>query len=418
MTMQTFTPEQYLRIDIASNFGLDKANWDVRLEWFEDNINGILEIVDLAANNPADLHKHPIMREAESPALVFAGITAWAKASNGQSIGYGVGLDATASGAQLLSILIGCEQSARLCNVLDTGRREDLYTNVFELLKQRIGDTEAVSRDDAKTAVMTSLYGSTEQPKRVFGEGEKLDAFYATMEEDLPGVWELNQALLELWNPNALSHDWVLPDNFHVKTKVMAQKIETVLFLDEKHDVISYENRPQARGLSISANVVHSLDGMVVREMGRRCTYDQDRIAALYDLLVRPTTLRANERSPHHQLVKTLWSRYAESGFLSARILEVLDEDNMHLVDKTAIIDLIMTLPHKSFPVLSVHDRFVVHPNRANDLRKQYNQILADLARSNVLQDIVLQLTGNPRTKVNKIADFADKILEANYSLS
>lgn len=258
MTFQTFTPEQYLRIDIASNFGLDKENWDVRLNWFEDNINGILEIVDLAANNPDNLHKHPLMKEADSPALFFAGIMSWSKASAGQPIGYPVSLDATASGAQLLAILIGCRQSASLCNVVDSGKREDLYTNVFQLLKDRMGEAEAVSRDDCKRAIMTSLYGSTEQPKRVFGEGEKLDAFYATMEEDLPGVWELNQALIELWNPNTYSHDWTLPDNFHVKTKVMAQKVETVLFLDSKHDVITYENRPQARGLAMGANIIHS----------------------------------------------------------------------------------------------------------------------------------------------------------------
>lgn len=160
------------------------------------------------------------------------------------------------------------------------------------------------------------------------------------------------------------------------------------------------------------------IDGMVVREMSRRCSYDQQKLADLFDLLIRPTTLRANERSPHHEMVKTLWSRYLETGFLSARILEVLDEDNMHLVDKTAIIDLVETLPAKSFPVLSVHDCFRCHPNNANDLRRQYNHILRDLAASNILQDIVLQLTGDPKMTVNKIGDFSQEILEANYALS
>lgn len=34
MTMQLFTGKQYLQIDIANNYGLDKEDWDDRLDWF------------------------------------------------------------------------------------------------------------------------------------------------------------------------------------------------------------------------------------------------------------------------------------------------------------------------------------------------------------------------------------------------
>lgn len=61
---------------------------------------------------------------------------------------------------------------------------------------------------------------------------------------------------------------------------------------------------------------------------------------------------------------------------------------------------------------------FRVHPNYGNEVRRQYNQILHDLAQSNILQFMVQQFAGQD-TVVNKLGDqIAPKILEANYSLS
>lgn len=150
--MQTFSPIQYLMIDVASNFGLDKENWDTRLDWFAENQKEIEELIQISNQEPRKIASHPLMKKADAPALFFAGIKAWDKANRGEAIGYPVSLDATASGAQLLSILIGCEKSARLCNVVDTGRREDLYTNVHGFMVDRLGPDET-SRDDSKQAV-------------------------------------------------------------------------------------------------------------------------------------------------------------------------------------------------------------------------------------------------------------------------
>lgn len=421
--MQTFTSAQYLMIDIASNFGLDKESWDARLDWFTANEESITELAALTAEGvrPASVARHPLMREAENPALFFAGVQAWAATQRGEAIGYPISLDATASGAQLLAILSGCRDTAALCNVIDTGRREDLYTNVFHLMQKAAvkaglaaGD---VTRGDAKTAVMTSLYGSVAQPRKVFGEGPMLQVFYDTMEAHAGGVWAVNQGFLDLWDPNAESYHWEMPDGFNVVTKVMDDNYETVTF--EGVDVIVHTkvNRATEDGRALGANATHSLDGMVVREILRRCNYDLTKLHALLELLARPTTERANERSPNHDLVKHLWELYQRSGFLSARILDLLDEDNMHLVDKARIITLVNTLPNKPFPVLSVHDCFRVHPNYGNDLRRQYNQLLFEIAESNLLTDIVNQITGSDMV-VNKGTSFANEILSANYALS
>ena len=46
----------------------------------------------------------------------------------------------------------------------------------------------------------------------------------------------------------------------------------------------------------------------------------------------------------------------------------------------------------KSFQVLTIHDCYGCHPNYMNDLRRNYNHILANMHRSNILQDILRQL--------------------------
>lgn len=151
--MQTFTPIQYLMIDVASNYGHGKESWDFRIDWFLSCENSLLTVVDLS---PAGLRASEWMREADEPALFYAGLRAYADALNNKSTSYPISLDATASGAQILSVLIGCRKSAANCNVVDTGRRENLYSNVSNAMRTRLeGAAGNISEADAKQATMT-----------------------------------------------------------------------------------------------------------------------------------------------------------------------------------------------------------------------------------------------------------------------
>jgi len=413
--MQTFTPKEYLMIDIASNYGLDKETWDARLDWFKSMLEPhLISIVDLTKNKIFQA----FVTEADSPALFQAGCMAYRKALKGESITYPISLDATASGAQLLSVMMGCEKSGKLCNVVDTGRREDLYTNVNDLMNERLGEAMAVDRKAAKQAVMTALYGSTREPKKAFGEGERLSAFYDVMVTELPGVWEVNEGLLSLADPDAIVYNWVLPDNFHVQTKVMTTENQEVIFLGDHYTVPKIVQGPVERDLSLGANTTHSVDGMVVREMSRRCTFNQAHVSNLIYLLksgyYEPKSALDRQMDAEMQV---LWDHYLQSGFLSARILDLLDNENLWWVDKTVILDLLQSLPAKPFPVLAVHDCFRVHPNYGNDLRRQYNRILSDIAKSNILQFLVDQIS-NEHQEVRKHGDLSNIVLTANYALS
>ena len=401
MTFQTFTGKDYLKIDIANNYGLDKKTWDERISWFDKNEHRLGALV----------------KDAEEPALFYAGSVAWQKTKAGKPTGYPISLDATCSGIQILACLAGDRQTASLVNVVDTGKREDAYTSLYQHMVEQIGDTAKIERKQTKQAIMTSFYGSTAIPKTIFGDGALLDTFHRTMEERAPGAWDINQTMLAIWDDTALEHDWVMPDNFHVQIKVMGAITDTVHFLNEPFDVTFKANMPVSEGRSLSANMVHSLDGMLVREMGRRCNYDMKQILKLCDLFKRGVTTHKSTRK-QDKLALEIWGHYLESGFLSARILDVLDEENIGLVNPKSIMLLIDSLPQKPFEVLSVHDCFRCLPNYGNDLRRQYNNLLAELAESDMLSFLVSQIR-KEKTVVNKLdSDLGRDIRETNYALS
>jgi len=401
MTLQRFSGKQYLQIDIANNFGLDKEDWNTRLHWFQQHKHKLLEMVP----------------EAEDPALMYAGILAYEKMKAGEPVSYPVSLDATASGMQILACLTGDRTGAMQCNVVDSGKREDAYTNVYNHMCNITGDSSKIVRSDAKAAVMTSLYGSEAQPKRVFGEGALLRVFHETMETLAPYVWELNQVFLDMWQPDAYSNDWVLPDGFEVKIKVMDKVKETVHFLNEPFEVFTKVNQPIEKGRSLSANVTHSLDGLIVREMIRRCDYNPKDITRILSAMKDP--IIDQKDNDHSKMVDKLWRLYKESGFLSARILQHLRADNLSLIDSyVPIKELIESLPEKPFKVATVHDCFRVLAPYGNDLRIQYNIQLASIAKSDLLSFIISQILGRTVSIGKADPNMWKDVLNSNYALS
>lgn len=398
--MKHFTPQEYLKIDIAGNYdsALDKENFEDRIIWFDNNKDKLVDLLE----------------SAEEPALYYAGLKAYSAAEEGKPSGYPISLDACSSGLQFLSILIGCEKSAKLCGVVSTGKREDSYTILYSKMCEMIGDAAKIDRKDNKRAIMTALYGSTAVPKEVFGTGELLDIFYKTMETEASGAWALNKSLQDLWQLYALSHDWVLPDNFHVKCKVMSPEGNTVHFMNQPIEIFIKSNIGKKHGLSLSPNIIHSIDGMVVREMQARAKFSPKTLVGIINSINSKATSNSREKD---EMLDILWSHYKQSGFLSARILNYIDVENMGNVDSLVIAKLIQTFPDKPYDLISIHDCFRVLPNYGNDVRQQYNNILADIASSDLLSYIASQVVGKKLT-VKKRGNIADKVRVADYALS
>lgn len=393
--MQKFTAKQYLAIDIVNNFGLDKKTWNERLDWFDKNQHNLWNMVE----------------QAETPALFYAGLVALRDMNDGKPSGYPISLDATASGVQILACLVQDRKAAQLCNVIDTGTRKDAYTEVYNAF----GTTTSIVRKDIKQAVMCALYGSTAVPKEVFKTPELLDQFYTTMEKMMPEVWELNSILTDSWDPTATVNSWVLPDNFHVNIQIKANEYEPVNFMGTTYQTVRKVIKPVPHSKSLSANITHSIDGMIVRELTRRCSYDRADVIRVL-LCLGGETIHTNQEDD--KLVKTLWKHFTDTGFLSARILQHIGSTNVHMIDPELITIFIHALPKKPFQILSIHDCYRVLPAYANDLREQYNILLSMITKSNLLNSIYSQLTGSDLVVQDPNDTMWVDVLDANYALS
>lgn len=405
--MQLLTAREYLKVDIANSYGLDKKTWDERISWFDENEANLLNLVD----------------EAEESALFYAGINAWNDMKAGKPIGYAVALDATSSGLQLLACLTGDRSAAELCNVVnymgENGKplRRDAYTVVYDKMLSILGEASRIKRSDTKQAIMTAFYGSEAKPKEVFGEGIRLKTFENVMETVASGPWALNKFLLQCGNPDANRYVWVLPDNFHAVIKVMVPEVQTVNFLGKPFDITRMVQGTEEKTRMLSANITHSIDGMVVREMLRRCNFDADLIDAVRELCVTGPS-EYGEVEGNLEKVTELWNHYKKSGFLSMAIIQYLDPCTIAMVDRQVVADMLDTLPKKPFPVMTVHDCFRCHPNYGNDLRRQYNQILSDIAKSDLLGFILSQVLGQEFSAGKLDDSLWQDILETDYALS
>jgi len=253
--MKKFTGYEYLQIDLANQFGLDKEVWSERLSW---------------------VHQHEAELEgmealADSPVLFRKAVRAYRKAQKDEPIRHVVGLDATASGLQCLAVLTGCLETAKCNNLTDTGNREDVYRDVATEMSKELG--QEVSRTVVKKPIMTHYYQSTATPKRMLGEDSpELKAFYKALNSKMPGAEMFLGQVKKFWNPKTKYYQWTMPDGHVVKFPVLAVEKKRIEVDEMDHFKFNYQTtvvKQQEKGRSLAANIVHSVDAYICRKMVR-----------------------------------------------------------------------------------------------------------------------------------------------------
>jgi len=71
------------------------------------------------------------------------------------------------------------------------------------------------------------------------------------------------------------------------------------------------------------------------------------------------------------------------------------------------------------FQLSHIHDCFVFNPNYLQKVCKAYREIMAEIAKCDLLRDILRQITGNPNLQVEKASTDLDiYIYNSSYMLS
>lgn len=246
--------------------------------------------------------------------------------------------------------------------------------------------------------------------------------------EMAPGAFELLQELLASWQPYALVHAWKLPDGYDARVKVM-QEQETRIEVDElDHASFTYQyyvNEGSEKGLSNVANVVHSIDAFILRELVRRCNHqgiDLEGIESWLTAEMMERNFNGKQAEPTSEEVNYFVEQWERSSQPTAAILPWLSSETVGALPHDLLVQLkhmVTTMQqYRSFPVITIHDSFAAHANNVNWVRHWYKEILAELADSEILSNILSQLHGVAGSYPKLNQGLSSYIRNSNYALS
>jgi DNA-directed RNA polymerase len=233
----------WLRFQLATTYGLDKAPMEERQAWASENN----QLITLVATDPiANIH---LWEQVEEPFLFLAACEeyhALVIAKSRTLTHLPIAVDATCSGLQVLAGLSHDRSTAELVNVLPGEKPQDAYKAVAKVVNKKLPKDFAfeLTRSDVKRVVMTIPYNAKPFSNRGYirtalkerGEDvtpEQLTVVVArtreAMEEIVPGPMRvmdwLNREIGEAIRNGKDVIEWTTPSGFRVRQDL--RKIET-----------------------------------------------------------------------------------------------------------------------------------------------------------------------------------------------
>lgn len=438
--MQHFTPAQWVLIDAANTYGLDKETYEDRLKFGRELLEKVKAEEDLSA----------MTKEADTPPLFVKSLYAIEDILAGNPTSHIIELDAVNSGPQLLSVLLHCKTGMRNSGVINTGVRPDGYNiildNMNQFTREQTEDVEdtaisnpnakvivredggAIERKEVKNAAVPYAYGSDHKPIQVFGQ----DVFHVFEEgyaRTFPLAAWIRQVLINAWDSSALYHEFESIDGFvsHLECRGTVSTKSTIQ--GYTYTYIQEENRPLVPGFdqgtkSLVANVTHSGDAFLVREMKARCQHSPSKMARivkqLEDYLRDPES--QSKSTPANLRLHKLAALSERHNFVSAAMFDHIEGSCLRHLGKT-LLGKLLTLAKRmlergAFYMITIHDAFKCSPMNAEAMRMTYNEIIAELYESPWLLNVVEDLTGVKYEWVEECDDETrDAILDSDYMI-
>lgn len=347
---------KYLMIDIANSFGLDKKTYAERIEFVTKRSIGEL---------------NAIIEHADSPYEYRNAVEQLANHYNGLPVEHITYLDCTNQALQLYAVLTSCKDTAYLCNI-SSG---DVLTDAYGVLAEAMNTITGLSifdRSNCKKALMTTLYGKMDgeselityfiensiEYKTLITDEELAVCFQKAMRTIAPHAMRAMDVLQSLNKAGQDVYFWTMPDGFKVK-----------------YDVKSTQK------LEIACKT----------KSGVKFHFDRD--------------------------VQV----YKGSEFNRGMSPNVI-----HSVDGYIAREMVrrMTKPciefNRNYPafITTIHDAFGAHPNNAKEMTWHYTNIMCELNDSNLLRNIMSQISGSAMLSIKKNTLTNDMIRNSIYKLS
>lgn len=403
-----YSPFEYLLINIANAMGKDKLLFEERIDWVVSNASKL----------------HTFKDKADEPAIYARGLIELNNIRKGKSTGFMMGLDATASGLQCLSVLSGCSQTASQVNLIEPNKRKDPYTGLVSYMNKYLpeeshvqagkGDGTGLCRADLKEVLMVYYYGSSTKQEKMFGKDTiEREAFHKGLREMNPGAEDLREILLDSIEEGRESYSWTLPDGFCVDSKTETKAVASVE-IDElsngngKKSTFTHSTyiigKPDYY-LALLANAIHSVDGYLCREMQRRMNHNP---RMLEEVLRKIDSAKVSDRS---ELVSLRLANDLHKGIVNYS--ECTENQLAILKD-----NIIKTLQFPSAPLMHVHDEFKTYPMYIGQMRWHYRELLAEIADSNLATRMFREIRQDESCTYVKYSDnLGELVRQSRYAL-
>lgn len=427
----------WLSISIANCYNceyegkdLDKHVFSKRFEWYEKVMQPLMLLEREEFNTKLD----EMLSGAENPCCF------WAQAQNmyeaEQAIKQGkkpmvwviTQWDATCSGYQFQALMTRDMNTAKLVNIHQEEERYDLYT---ERAKEFVaaGCTLPYKRTQYKKKILLPfMYGGLGWRDELENQGEAHNAAI------IVGVMQKYKAIEAVTFMGRLdkyigdSYSCWLPDGTLVAKRFNHTVTISVNCLGREAKVaiqcdgrgINPETGRRKGSKEYLTVAVHSCDGFVLRELLYRSGMTKDELSRIKAAIEHPdmNSVGPNRDTWEFYKLKALMSRFQ---LYSHRFLYILNKRNSWLYspEDMEIVKAMLAECKETYDISCIHDSFGVIPNHVDDLMQNYREVMANIATSRWLPEVVSQLTkGQASYKYEECpAQLYNNILNSKYML-
>ena len=279
---------EWIKFQLATTYGLDKATMQERLDWIENGENR--ELVHRVWSDP--IGNIADWENADEPWLFLAACNEWYELyyEHRDETHLPVAVDATCSGLQILAGLAKDASTARMVNVIGSNKPQDAYATIASRSVEAIPDRLKPywDRKVTKRCVMTIPYNAKPfsnrsyirdafKEKGIDVDKEELtqcvNAVRAAMNVVVPGAMSvmkwIETEIARAIRAGADEIRWTTPSGFNVKQRLMKHKstiIRTQLMGRCEVYVAGAENGVDLKHHknATAPNLIHSLDASLL----------------------------------------------------------------------------------------------------------------------------------------------------------